>query len=375
MDSQEIQQMYLSRFVRPQSSSNIEENLDREGKEIDGLAARTFYERLVQVDDSEERNRTQEAKNLNKRPKRQTFAAKTEKKKQSEELNNFRKDLQQGNQQSYINGLRLRQNNQKIFRKKNTLFKMINDGNIDEVRKILSLENEWINIRDDYGWTPMMSAVASGNVCMVEYLLDLKADVYSIRDKVGQSAWDIAVKLDKADIIELLFDRRVKQEPQNQDFKNGREEENHQDDELKYCKDCKINLDFNQTKNHFTSTAHLFNVYKESEDQTRYHLAANNIGYRMLKNAGWSEEKGLGPDGSGQKLPISTVLKTDRSGLGATEKLRKKVTHFKANDVAAIKSRRMSQRSQKSILKREKKKSKMKSKQWEINLRSYMKSD
>ena len=366
--------MYLNRFVRAESA-----NIDREcslqledESNAAGREARDFYERLIQHDECNVDYQSEQTAKVANNPF--LNASITVKKRTPPGRSGFINPLQEDHETEKVTRLRLRQINQRIFRRKNNLFKFVNDGDIKRVKEILSLEEEWVNIRDDYGWTPMMCAIASGNICMVEFLLNMKADVYDIKDHGGQSAWDIAVKLDKSDIVELLLDRKVKKEPQDQED-GYRKVEHSVKNDSKFCEDCKVSINFNQMKDHFTSTAHLFNVYRQKESAIQYHLSANNIGYKMLKDAGWSEEKGLGRDGSGKQQPVSTVLKSDRSGLGLIGNYRKRVTHFKANDFAAIRNRANAQRSEKRLLKRKKMRKELKSKQWEICLRSYMTCD
>lgn len=357
---------YLNRFVRAGSDSDASRrNLQEYGRgRSDGQEAREFYERIVGESGFSDGRKEKEL----------------EDKKIDDGKKNDR-DIRNSVQLSQINsgsneatnGLQLQINNWNIFRKKNSIFRMIRDGCIKGVKEILSLDRRWLNIKDDYGWTPMMCAAATGNVDVVKYLLEMEADVYEIRDFGGQNAWDIAVKLDKTDVIKLFIDNRVKKEPGEVEVSTDKFERGN--NERIYCHVCKIGINSFHQKTHETSTAHLFNAYKEKDVPADYHLPASNIGYRMLKDAGWSEEQGLGREGRGQKNPVSTVLKNDRSGLGLKEKERRRITHFKANDETAIKNKARTGQSFKSSKKRESYNRRMRSKQWEINLRSYMSGD
>ena len=357
-------------FVRAETSNNDAELPDQQEAEDNkgGLDAKEFYENIIRSDGSDERRKPKQIENsglLN----RGFHSATVENLKSVGQLSNLPDD---DHATSEFFRLKIKQRNQERIRKKNNLFRFLSNGNINGAREILSTENDWINTTDDYGWTPMMCAVASGNICMVELLLDMKADVYELKDRGGQNAWDIAVKLDKSDIIELLFDRRVKKEPQ---YEDAATEEHCGTCSATFCEDCQMNISISEIKNHFSSTVHLFNVFKKNESPAPYHLAANNIGYRMLKDAGWSEEIGLGRDGRGSRQPVSTILKSDRSGLGLNRKGRKRVTHFKANDVAAIRAKKRHEDGSRYFQRKERFNRKIKSKQWEINLRSYMASD
>jgi len=45
-------------------------------------------------------------------------------------------------------------------------------------------------------------------------------------------------------------------------------------------------------------------------------IGADNVGFRMLKKAGWTEGTGLGKDGEGAVEPIRAWAKADRKGVG-----------------------------------------------------------
>jgi len=49
----------------------------------------------------------------------------------------------------------------------------------------------------------------------------------------------------------------------------------------------------------------------------------NNVGSKLLKMMGWKEGEGLGRNSSGMTAPIEVELRSERAGLGATEKTRK----------------------------------------------------
>ena len=370
--------MYLNRFVRAKTHHDerngaLRDEVDSyDDSNEEGLAARAFYEKVIEYsgldeDSRAEQTRTATSSTINT----PSTLEKTKPLKRNEVVSPLCEDPKKGE----LMRLHLLQINERKFRKKIDLFRFVSNGNIDGVVDILSVENEWIDITDDYGWTPLMCAVASGNVCMVELLLDMKANVYDIKDRGGQTAWDIAIKLDRSDVIDLLFDRRIKKEPEDQEDSCRSMKDDCVDNEGEFCQDCQLNVAAQQVKSHCASTAHLFNVYKQTESPAQYHLPSNNIGYRMLKDAGWTEEIGLGHDGSGKQQPISTVLKSDRSGLGLKGKDKKRVTHFKAYDASAIRGRKILQRSEKFSLKKEKLGKKLRSRQWEIDLRSYMTND
>lgn len=56
---------------------------------------------------------------------------------------------------------------------------------------------------------------------------------------------------------------------------------------------------------------------REHEDHADSKLDATNLGYRMLKNAGWEEGTGLGKDGTGTAKPVNRASqRPDKKGLG-----------------------------------------------------------
>lgn len=58
-------------------------------------------------------------------------------------------------------------------------------------------------------------------------------------------------------------------------------------------------------------------VLPEHEDHADSKLDVTNLGYRMLKNAGWEEGSGLGKDGSGIAKPVNRgSQRSDKKGLG-----------------------------------------------------------
>lgn len=77
------------------------------------------------------------------------------------------------------------------------------------------------------------------------------------------------------------------------------------------------------------------NISKQPSEGYAYGIPQSNVGYRLLKETGWSENHGLGKEAVGRKYPLKTTLKRDRKGLGLG-KLEQKVTHFEAGDVSAV---------------------------------------
>ncbi|KAK7929074.1 hypothetical protein WMY93_005469 [Mugilogobius chulae] len=64
--------------------------------------------------------------------------------------------------------------------------------------------------------------------------------------------------------------------------------------------------------------------------------APSSTSYRMMLRSGWDPGSGLGPEGTGTRRPVPTVLKRDTQGLGYGRGKKPKVTHFKAMDTEAV---------------------------------------
>eukprot|EP00898_Chlorokybus_atmophyticus_P003201 jgi/Chlat1/3882/Chrsp26S04170 len=51
-----------------------------------------------------------------------------------------------------------------------------------------------------------------------------------------------------------------------------------------------------------------------------YSISQSNVGYKLLKKAGWSEEHGLGAGEQGRLQPVVPQMKADKKGIGVTIK-------------------------------------------------------
>ncbi|XP_015112603.1 G patch domain and ankyrin repeat-containing protein 1 homolog [Diachasma alloeum] len=208
----------------------------------------------------------------------------------------------------------------------NAVLKSIEQTDWDFMKQNITKEN--VNVIDDYGWTPLMLAAYNGNTEIVEYLLTLGADK-SMREKAGLDAVQLARKSHRNHIISLLEGGK----PRTTDGKE--KHENYVKLSAFYCSVCKTNFRETTVKEHESSLLHVFNTNPKLPDPI-YGIPKGNKGYQIMVNSGWEESKGLGPSGSGSKYPVKTVLKRDREGLGRKNEGKSRVTHFKSNDVAAI---------------------------------------
>lgn len=124
---------------------------------------------------------------------------------------------------------------------------------------------------------------------------------------------------------------------------------------------------------HTSSTLHQFSL-KRTPSLPRYCLAPSSVGYQVMLRLGWDPHSGLGPEHSGRLDPVGTVLKSDTTGLGFGPAPRSKVTHFKANDVQAVRrapKRREERQERGTTLKaKDRKRTEDRQKQWERDFRN-----
>lgn len=192
-----------------------------------------------------------------------------------------------------------------------------------------NLSKSHVNIVDNFGWTPLMSAAYSGNIEIIKFLLKLGANK-SLQDKSGHTALDFAIKKNHPDIVTMLKESNFKNKITNL----IEDDENEKIKEF-YCDICKNNFKETSIKKHETSTLHIFNTKPELPDPM-YGISKDNRGYQIMLNNGWEEKQGLGPSGSGLKYPVKTVLKRDRKGFGKDSTKNARVTHFQSCDPSSI---------------------------------------
>uniref|UniRef100_A0A1B6CLE5 G-patch domain-containing protein n=1 Tax=Clastoptera arizonana TaxID=38151 RepID=A0A1B6CLE5_9HEMI len=184
--------------------------------------------------------------------------------------------------------------------------------------------SEHVNMTDDFGWTPLMSACYAGAYEAVELFLQLKADV-TIKNKKGSNCFDLAKSKKHLTILKLLneylYDKyTVSKTDENSSKRKITPSLNF------FCKTCKQNITDVSVSKHESSIMHLFSSTSKSKVPTSYGIPESNRGFQILLKSGWDRDKGLGPDGCGQKFPPKTILKQDKTGLGAKDYI-PRVTH------------------------------------------------
>lgn len=244
----------------------------------------------------------------------------------------------------------------------NAILKAVEQKDLKFLSTYVTWEN--VNLTDDFGWTPLMSAAYCGHLDIIEFLLNLGAN-RKAKEKSGLTAAQLALKKNYLNIVALLkkksesvSNKTLQERDTNDSEKNAdtlkiksesvgllknyndnicRDNDNIEEgfNEGFYCKICKTNFYQTTWKKHETSTLHIFNS-KPKLKNTMYGISKQNKGYKILLNCGWDEEGGLGPTGKGIKYPVKTYLKFDRKGLGQCNKKEYRVTHFKSKDPAAV---------------------------------------
>lgn len=249
----------------------------------------------------------------------------------------------------------------------NAILKAVEQKDMKFLHKHVTTEN--VNVSDDFGWTPLMSAAYCGHLEVIEFLLQLGAN-RRIKERSGLTAAQLALKRNHLNIVALLRKKhdfsniktQVDKLELTETSKCCRETICGNEDNLKeklqenksfYCDICKRNFQETTIKKHEASTLHIFNT-KPKLPSAIYGISKQNKGYQMLLNTGWDEDSGLGPSGKGIKYPIKTTLKMDRKGLGQAGEKESRITHFMPGDANAIKNVRIYK--QKPLKKRDREK-------------------
>lgn len=212
-----------------------------------------------------------------------------------------------------------------------SLMRLAECDDCEGIREALELDSSLINSVDQFGWSLLMVAACAGSAKVAELLLCAGADT-ELRDKAGHSCRLLARKRGHHNIANLIKNfvppssKPSQPEPVEQGMSHPVE--------WQLCSVCKVSIDVNYKKSHLTSTVHQLSQCKKG-CRTFFSIPGSNRGYQLMLKNGWDGETGLGPSGSGMKLPPKTTLKRDRKGLGAS-KPPARITHFQSNDYKAV---------------------------------------
>ena len=210
-------------------------------------------------------------------------------------------------------------------------------------------QDEIMNYKDQFGWTPLMIAACAGALEAFKILLEKGADL-NVKDKSGYTCISLAHKNSQSEIINYINSWTSKSLNQNKHSAETVSKSSNPPYEGK-CDLCAAVFESHRLmKQHFTSTVHLMNVERKeiSENggnpKVHYGIPYSNRGFQIMLSNGWDSNLGLGPSGKGKLYPIKTVLKRDKNGLGlhkddsSDKTISKiaKVTHFGPYDASSV---------------------------------------
>lgn len=203
--------------------------------------------------------------------------------------------------------------------------------------KTVNFTGNDINTTDQYGWSALMMAACEGSRNVVQFLLCEQVDM-TIHDASGNTALSLAIAKNHTEIVALLNAKLSHTIQPTVDDKSATIASATIVEPF-YCAQCKQSFSSTSTKEHRSSTVHLFceqNRYKHAQ---RYGIPDSNVGFQMMLSQGWNRDDGLGPRGDGKLLPVKTTIRKGRTGLG-TKQDAGRVTHFSPFDRRAVKWRR-----------------------------------
>lgn len=216
--------------------------------------------------------------------------------------------------------------------------------------------------RDSYGWTLLMSACAQGNAAMTRFLLALETvdcEWTVAVDTSGRSARDIAGQQGHVSVVQLLDEfvgaaERGAAAMQllmqcDAELAADKSEEIEPDpgpggssDSAEmaasvggFCAICQAER-LGTEAVHAHSIPHLV-ACQHFVSHRQFVLGEANKGFQIMKQFGWAEA-GLGPLEKGRLLPVKTVLRTDRRGVGAAASttFKSRVSHYAPHDDTAV---------------------------------------
>ncbi|GAV09091.1 hypothetical protein RvY_18688 [Ramazzottius varieornatus] len=194
-----------------------------------------------------------------------------------------------------------------------------------------------LDAEDLFGWTALMCAAQRGSFETIR-LLALSGADYRKANRKNQTAKDLALitgvtmSSTHANVIAYLTELEKYTSFDAMEAELSNEPDGSQESQPSkpfFCPTCGVTFHETTTADHQTSILHQLNTGSQPT-RTLYGLSEFNIGFRMLKKAGWDSEKGLGVDQTGRKFPLATVFKRNRHGLGHGQSMKEtpRVTHY-----------------------------------------------
>ena len=196
-----------------------------------------------------------------------------------------------------------------------------------------------------------MCSSCAGHQNIVELLLRHNADIEP-KDKNGRNASDLALINGHKNIYHLIKNYRNYNRLENRDQSliSNRDNEPIDGNECKRCDVC--DSDFRESDvRHLCSIVHQIHCTSDHKCHQFYKISDNNKGFQMMLKNGWNRDLGLGPNGSGMRAPVKTVLKSDRKGLGNVRN-KPKITHSfdEIHHKNIVKSNKLSKQTQRKRL-------------------------
>ncbi|GMR36162.1 hypothetical protein PMAYCL1PPCAC_06357, partial [Pristionchus mayeri] len=230
--------------------------------------------------------------------------------------------------------------------------KFLTECTSGELKNVMKWFERGVNLSftDQFGWTALHCAAAAGRTDIVLFLIENGAN-WSLVESTGKSFADLANRK-TMNAVTKWFERQSELDDEEMEEPRG------------HCSQCGRTYS-GSVADHLTNLSHIVRMNKQNPSFSGFVIPEWNPGFKLLRKAGWTEDKGLGKERQGQKYPVRTVLKRDRAGLGSSGKGTARVTHFEANDERAVERVRI----QCGETKKEREKRLNKEKRMERNLR------
>ena len=200
----------------------------------------------------------------------------------------------------------------------------IQNEDIEQMRSIVECD---YNCKDQYGWTALDIACTLGNLEIVKFLISKGSELTQWERIRGN-----LVKKNQFDIINF-----VEKKEADVEIVDMTEEA-----ELEKCPDCGEIYDKNNLSSHRAKISH--QLSKKSEENIKrnpgFQISEFNVGFKLMRKAGWDGTSGLGEEGDGKLFPVKTIFKQDRRGIESGDRKKSRITHFGPNDVKSIENRR-----------------------------------
>jgi len=200
------------------------------------------------------------------------------------------------------------------------LLNAIQNGDLYSVKKLRDCD---FNCVDQYGWTALEIACVTGHTDIVKYLLSKGGLI-----KDSERIFRILNEKGFSDILNILKYMGDETNVEIIDIPNT---------ELEQCNECGEMFDTGQQALHLATITHQISVkHDKVKRNPGFGISESNVGFKLMKKAGWDGVSGLGESHAGKLFPVRTILKQDRKGLEIGDTKRSRVTHFGPNDVKSV---------------------------------------